>query len=238
MKNINDKILWDYHQTENADHLIPGYVRQEYILGKINDYLKSGKVLEIGFGNGYLLGLMDKENYETYGADISKVNVENIREKLQNTKISLMDTDGVLPYDDEYFNGFIASEVFEHMDDKELEISVKEMTRVIKKGAKAILTFPAEENLEYNECFCPQCGIKFHRWGHKQSWNKRKIKDTFRDFEILEIKEYYNRFVGKSKFENSMGIIMQKIQTILNYFIKFPNKIYHNRIYVIVLEKK
>jgi len=232
-----DEKMWEYYQKEYADKLALSYPRQKMIFEKMSKFIKSGgKVLEIGFGEGSLLCILS-ERFETYGADISEENIRRVKNKTLKIKFKLINIDGKIPYQNEYFDGFIATEVLEHMSDKELLVCADEIYRILKSGGYAIITVPAEEDLKMSECFCPNCGEIFHKYGHKQVWDKNNIKKRFNKFKVISIKEYFNPFVGKTIFENLMGKIMQSIQIFINLFFSFPNKIYRNRSYVIVLKK-
>lgn len=234
---IEDVNLWDYYQKEGIARLNQNNPRQEYIFRLIKKYIKKGdKVLEIGFGNGALLNLMSFV-FKTYAADISQENIERLKSGLSKVNFNQIDVDGKLPYSDNFFSGFVASEVLEHMDDKELELCIKEIERILRPGGIAVITVPAEENFKLSECFCPKCGHVFHKFGHKQVWNKNIIKNKFTSFEIIKIGEYFDRFTGKTKIDKILGKVMWFVQTTLNYIIKFPNKIYRNRSYVIILKK-
>ena len=236
IQNTDDQKLWDHHQTDNAQHLEDGHLRQDMLLRKIRRYLDSGKrMLEIGFGDGYLLGCLSKF-YECSGADVSEKNVNQMRGRIKAVDFRVVSTDGGLPYPDQSFDAFIASEVLEHMSDDELHVCIGEISRVLKKGGYAFITVPAEENLKRNECFCPDCGSIFHKWGHKQYWDKEKIKKNFSTFKIITIQEYFNRFRGKGRFENIFGIVIWIIQTAVNYVWKFPSKLVTNKTFIIILK--
>ncbi len=236
-KSKSDDILWTYHQTDNSVNLKQGYPRQEMILKKVNKLIQRGRILEIGFGDGYLLNKLAR-HYECYGADISKSNVNQMKDRIKNVTFNLIDVDGKLPYEDNFFDGFVASEVLEHMDDEELVICIDEIHRILKPGGIAIITFPAEENLKKNECFCPNCQTKFHKWGHKQRFDKVVVKKIFKRFSLISLGEYYGKFIGNSFFERIFGNIAWAIQTALNFVIKFPNKFVTNRSYVVIIRKK
>lgn len=199
---MSDKNLWDFHQDTNRLHLSEGYFRQDYLLVNIQKYLPSGKTLEMGFGDGYLLNHMTHSGYEVTGQDLSEKNIENTKEQWKNPNIRFLlgDVSGKLLCEDASFDGFIASEVLEHMSDEELAICTNEIFRVLKTGGYAFLTFPYKENLAKSMNFCPNCSTQFHKWGHKQSWNNEKIISQFRDFEIIKI----NRFIslGKAHYDN------------------------------------
>jgi len=229
--------LWDYYQKEHKKRLDQNNPRQKHIFNIIKRSLKKDDcILEIGFGNGALLSLLS-DVFKTYAADISQDNIERLKGKLEKVKFNLIGIDGKLPYSDNFFSGFIASEVLEHMSNEELELCIEEIERILKPGGIAIITVPAEENLKLSECYCPQCGHIFHKFGHKQAWNENTIKNKFSSFKIIRIGEYFDRFVGKTKTDKILGVFMWLIQTGINYFLKFPNKIYRNRSYVIILNK-
>ncbi len=227
-----DKNLWSFHQSENKQSLSAGHLRQDMLYKKIINLIRKGKILEIGFGDGYLLKKLSKK-YKCYGADISPINIKQIQNNVPAVSFSLVETSGKLPYKDNFFDGFVASEVLEHMNDKELEMTAKEIKRVLKPKGKAILTVPAQERLEDNQCFCPYCKAKFHRWGHKQTWNETKIKNVFKDFQIETIKIFFTPYQGNNLKEKFLGKMMWIIRTIIGKFIflKGGN-------YLIILEKK
>lgn len=240
MKNIqktDDQKLWDHHQTDNVQHLEEGHQRQDMLYRKIRSYLKpEKKILEIGFGDGYLLRRLS-EFYDCSGADVSEKNVTQMREHIKAVEFRAAKTDGKLPYPDQSFDAFIASEVLEHMSDDELRVCIAEINRVLKKGGYVFITVPAEENLKRNECFCPDCGSVFHKWGHKQYWDKDTVRKNFSMFRILMIQEYFNKFYGKSRFENIFGNVIWILQTTVNYIWKFPSKLVTNKTFVIILRR-
>ena len=228
-KNNLDQSLWDFHQTKNANDLIQGHSRQNYISNLVFKKIReSSKILEIGFGDAYLLKKLSA-NYQCYGADISPKNIQQMKIKFNNIKFDLIKTDGKLPYKENYFDAFIASEVLEHMDDEELKKCITEIHRILKPNGIAIITIPAKENLNDNTCYCPKCKHTFHKWGHKQSFNEEKINNLFNKFLKKEINIIYTRYKGKTIIEKMLGYIMWTGRTIIgkityisggNYLIK------------------
>lgn len=221
-----DERLWEHHQTDNVQNLEIGHPRQDMLFGHIKRLLNSrSRILEIGFGDGYLLKKLSPE-YECYGADVSEKNVGKMQQDVQGVNFKTIGVDGILPYQDNYFDLFVASEVLEHMPDEELGICVQEIGRVLKKGGYAVVTFPVRENLKESECFCPNCGHVFHRWGHKQYWDAKKIKNVFGDFTLLRIEEFFTPYAGKNFLEKLVGFGMWCIRNTANRFIDVPGKTY------------
>jgi len=225
----NDQKLWTYHQTDNAKKLNAGHPRQDVLLNKINKIVKKGKVLEIGFGDGYLLNKLSS-GYDCCGADISAENIEQMKKRIPSVKFDLIGVDGELPYEDNYFDGFVASEVLEHMTDKELVLCINEIRRVLRKDGYGIITVPAKENLKDNECFCPNCSEVFHKWGHKQCWHEMKIHSLFSGFDKIKIKEYYFSSPGLNIF-GALGYWARKI------IIEFLNFHMDGATFVIIIRK-
>lgn len=224
--NNNDQKLWTFHQTDNVDNLLIGHPRQEMLFKKISRLVeRGGDVLEIGFGDGFLLEKLS-DRYECSGADISDENISQMKKKLPSVNFSLIGVDGRLPYEDGHFDAFVASEVLEHMSNDELVLCVSEIKRVLKSDGYAFITVPAKENLKDNECFCPNCGEKFHKWGHKQVWNDLSIRSVFSDFEIRQLKEFFVPYQGNGFMERSVGYIMYAIRNILNLFMEIGGKSY------------
>lgn len=230
----NDKRLWEYYQQNNTGVFSSTHDRHNRVAKNISRYIKdsSARILEIGFGDGYLLKKLSGK-YDCYGADLSSEVVERMRNEITDVAFAVVEADGALSYQDEYFDGFVASEVLEHMSDEELSLSVIEIKRILKKGGYAFVTFPADENLKENECFCPNCGLSFHRWGHKQSWDRKKILEKFSEFEIVKIQDYFVRFEGGDSFEKIFGYVFYIARNIVNLFKKLPN-----RSYLVILRKK
>lgn len=92
--------------------------RVQYMVDNFKDYL-TGKVLDVGCDEAYLRHLLPECEYT--GIDINgnpdiKVNLENIEK---------------LPFDDNYFDSVICSDVLEHIDN--LHFVFGELIRVAKK---------------------------------------------------------------------------------------------------------
>lgn len=218
VNKIDDVALWSHYQLEDSERFAIGHMRQGALFSAIRRRLQSGKLLEIGFGDCYLLRLL-APHYECHGADISPDIVEHMARELPTVRFAVAGADGRLPYADESFDMFVASEVLEHMNDQQLDRTISEMLRVLKPGGRALVTFPARENLDDNQCYCPNCGTTFHKWGHKQRWDEEKIRKTFCKFTIESIEERY--FVGSTlnlfgKIEAYARIALSKVRQVSN----------------------
>jgi ubiquinone/menaquinone biosynthesis C-methylase UbiE len=233
-----DEKMWTYFQNKVVKEFSYGKTKRMFLIKKIKRLIKpNSRILEIGFGTGDILSELCN-SYECYGADISPQNIKQIEDKLKKVKFSLLDEKGDFPFIDDYLDAFIASEVLEHMTSNQLDKCLSEILRVLKPGGSAVITFPAEEDLKNEECYCPRCELVFHRFGHKQSWSKDRIRNFFSAFDDIEIIEYFHKYPYNNYPEKILSSIMWLAQKSLNYITKIPNKIFGNRVYIVILKKK
>jgi SAM-dependent methyltransferase len=223
---MNDKALWTFHQVNNDENFKVGHPRQDMLFKLVRRTVpKGGVIVESGFGDGYLLGRL-QSLYKCIGVDISSENIEKVRKRFPKVDFYSVDPLAVMPGEGESVDCFIASEVLEHMDDRELNFSIQEILRILKPGGVAIVTFPAHENLADSLCYCPSCGTSFHKWGHKQVWNKEKIEKIFSDFFIERVSEFFTVYRGNSFLEQILGVGAYVARNIVSHFIAIPGAHY------------
>jgi ubiquinone/menaquinone biosynthesis C-methylase UbiE len=77
-----------------------------------------------------------------------------------------------MPFEQASFDAVVASEVLEHLDPAQCELALAELQRVLKADGLFIGTVPFNEQLEGSRTVCPECGHRFHRWGHRQAFDR------------------------------------------------------------------
>lgn len=116
------------------------------------------KVLDIGCGRGEMVFFAAKHGAEAVGIDYSKSSMELARvawnkqsKKVQDkTKFLHMDAKN-LKFNDNFFDLIIMTDVVEHLYPEELDLSFKEIKRVLKSNGKLIIhTAP---NRLFNDIF-------------------------------------------------------------------------------------
>ena len=100
---------------------------------------ESGKILDVGCGNGNLFTLLPKNKYELYGVDFSQNMIIEAKSKCRNATFSVADAE-MLPFDDDSFDIVVCNASFHHYihPDRVLE----EMHRVLKDGGKLLIGDP------------------------------------------------------------------------------------------------
>lgn len=175
------KKLWDYHQIVNREHLLAARSRLHFLAQRIKKSKKSGRLLDVGFGDGHLLRRLHPD-FELFGVDISSKNVRRTLAELRREGIQAELKVGnikMLPFPDATFDVVVATEVLEHLDDRTVRAGIKEISRVLKKGGVFMGTVPAQEDLKTSLVYCPKCGNVFHRWGHLQRFSAKRLERLF-----------------------------------------------------------
>ncbi|WP_199248589.1 bifunctional 2-polyprenyl-6-hydroxyphenol methylase/3-demethylubiquinol 3-O-methyltransferase UbiG [[Phormidium] sp. ETS-05] len=185
-----DKI-WEYFQTESSDIFIKSKARYKFLADQIKQISQTtAKVLNVGVGNGLFENIVINYGMDVYSLDPSERAIESLNENRgMNGKAKagyLQD----IPFENRYFDFVVVSEVLEHLADDALSSSLIEIDRVLVSGGYLLGTVPARENLNDQLVVCPDCGHKFHRWGHVQSFDKNRLTDLLsQKFQIEKISE-------------------------------------------------
>ena len=97
------------------------------------------RALDVGCGDGARYGLrMQESGVEMHGVDISEVAVQEARQRGIDAQVASLANP--LPFDDGSFDVAICLEVLEHLVDP--EYVVREISRVLKPGGRALLSVP------------------------------------------------------------------------------------------------
>lgn len=183
---MNQERIWEYFQNEGAASFEAALPRYRYLLSGLRKRIKfPGAVLNIGVGSGKLEGLLLEAGYKVSALDPDARAIG---------KLSGMGVDahtGVaeqLPFGDGMFDAVIASEVLEHLDKNNCILAISEIRRVLKPGGYFLGTVPYQEQLADNLTVCPHCGERFHRWGHRQTFDAPYLTALFADgFELEKL---------------------------------------------------
>jgi len=211
---MNQAKIWDYYQSEGVDNFNDAIPRLKYLFYRANKIAGNNipTILNVGYGNGWIEKECVKHNWNVFSLDPShKPDIKN------NTINFVSGTLENSPFFDEQFDIVFCSEVLEHLDNDQLVDGVAEIKRILKKGGVLIGTVPFKENLTDNMVVCPGCAVKFHRWGHHQEFDKRKLGERFEinELTIIDLKSKVFRDYTKNTPSN---IIKYIIRLALNFF--------------------
>ena len=161
------------------------------------------KLLDAGCGKGYTGESVSKYCQSYYGFDISSAAIEIAKERLPHGRFqagSLRE----LPYESDYFDCVICSEVIEHIP--EYKTAIRELSRVTKKSGYILITLPNKLN--------PDMMWRHFRKGRYTSQiydNPPHYKELIKEFNgnSLDILEFYSFYYYPVK-GNSMPYFIRK----------------------------
>ncbi len=138
-----------------------------------------------------------------------------------------------IPFEDDYFDKVIMTEVLEHIPDDALHSTIDEVRRVLKPGAEFTGTVPYREDVESNEVFCPHCQSQFHPWGHCRSFDLTSLGSLLKQHGFFVKKLYPRCFPDfgrpglklfiKSVFRYALGRMGEPLVEPSLYFIAKKN---------------
>ncbi len=167
--------LWSHFQTSAPETFEGARPRLSYLLGQI-DRLKRGgapRVLNVGAGEGFLEEKAAQRGWRIHTVDPDQDTVKRLRARDLEACPGLVEQ---LPFRDQRFEFVVASEVLEHLDDRQLTAGLAEIGRVLAPGGWLLGTVPYAEDLSLNHVLCPQCGHVFHRWGHRRAFGRAELQ--------------------------------------------------------------
>lgn len=123
-------------------------------------------VLDVGAGSGALVKFLRTKGMYAVGIDLNEVPGLVDRCSIINMRAP-----------DRFYGSVFMCDVIEHLADGELGAGLNEIARVLKPDGTFIVVTPHNEDLTKNECICPHCSTKFHRWGHQRSFTTEGITE-------------------------------------------------------------
>ena len=123
----------DYNNSHNGKFVEPMYE----VLVKEIEKTQSGRILDIGCGNGNLFALLPEGRYELFGIDFSENMIEEARKKCGDKAVFAVADAEELPFDDNAFDIIVCNASFHHYIHPDTVVS--EMHRVLKTGEHSIL---------------------------------------------------------------------------------------------------
>lgn len=160
-------------------------------------------ILDIGAGSGALIRLLKDKGYKAKGVDLYSTMSD-----IQQGDI----TD--LPFSNESFGTVFCCDMIEHLADGQIDKGLKETARVLKKSGHLIITTPCNEDLKINSVSCPKCGHEFHRYGHLQSFDEKRIAELLNKhgFKINFLRIYALGAMVKIPFGRYVHFLFKRLQ--------------------------
>jgi len=167
---------------------------------------KKVKILDCGFGAGYLLGELSKRGFDCYGIDLSSERVHKAQLDHPNITFKVGSTTST-NFGDSFFDIVITTQTIEHFLDEDLQASFKEFSRIMAKRGLLFITTRFEEDLSREYKVCPDCHAIFRHSQHLQSFDFKRIKDLFNQVGIEAV------ILKRSRCRNNLkGVIPGRVK--------------------------
>mgnify|MGYP001376042684 CR=1 FL=1 len=164
----SQEAIWEWFQNEGVRSFAGARPRLAWLARRLRTQLTGHHpaVLDLGVGAGTFEELGLALGLDVHCVDPSARAIEGLRERLGLGEKARVGRAQALPFADGAFEGAVASEVLEHLDDEALEQALAELARVLRPGGLLVGSVPAREDLAAGAVVCPRCTHRFHRWGH------------------------------------------------------------------------
>lgn len=156
-------------------------------LDKFVNYVKEGKVLDIGCADGLESDYLSKKHLQVTGIDISSIFISKASNKYPLVEFKTMDMEDLI-YPNSTFNGIWASASFIHIPKERAGDVMSNFHRVLKKDG---ILFISTKFGNYNRLW----KNRFMNWGerHFSHYTKKELCEVVEEsgFRVLEINRNY-----------------------------------------------
>lgn len=205
------------------------------------DYFeKDANILDVGSSQALTFGYLAQAFPTAIGVDTDRKAIKTGNRRLNKLKLrnKIIWYDGKkLPFESSSFDGIVASEVFEHVDNQ--DGFVKELSRVLKKNGKLIITAPNKfypiecefhlPFLSYLPKNIADCYVRFSKKGtsydHINHPTYRRFSEIvgryfrYKDITFEIVKNYKKYYLDKER-----GQIAIAVSNIIKFIEKIPLK--------------
>ena len=162
----------------------PRYLMRIYLVLKIINKIKPKNILEIGFGSGDLLKILNKKGYYGRGIDFSEESCQNMKNQIKNKKFNFVienKSDTELFEEKEKFDLVMVFEVLEHIEND--EESLKKWNSLLVNDGFLLISVPSHmKKWGDNDDFA----------GHIRRYEKKELIKKLLDagFDIVKFYSY------------------------------------------------
>ncbi len=173
---MNQDLIWRHFQNESPEVFQQADGRIRFLVHQVASRLNSGSaVLNVGIGDGLFEKLISQAGMNAHSIDPDEESVARLAATGMDGRARVGSLESIL-FPDNSFAAVIVSEVLEHLSDETLARALAEVDRVLAANGIVVGTVPADENLHEQITVCPCCGEIFHRWGHQQSFDAKRLQ--------------------------------------------------------------
>jgi len=187
---MNQNLIWRHFQNESPEVFQQADGRIRFLVRQVASRLNSGAtVLNVGIGNGLFEKLISEAGMKIHSLDPDEESIARLGKRTGMNGQARVGSLESIPFPENSFDAVIVSEVLEHLADETLARALREMDRVLTANGIVVGTVPASEKLSEQMTVCPCCGEVFHRWGHLQSFDAKRLQGLLSQRFIVQLVE-------------------------------------------------
>lgn len=191
----------EYFEKEDMDR--NDYQLQPWQKRYLDNFLRYGNppagglIIDDATGSGYMTVELAKLGYLVIATDLTFKELVKLKRTInifglsQNVLLVCANSE-VLPIKSAVADGLVANAILEHLPNE--KAAVKEITRIVKKGAPVMMAMPLVYHLLLPLLWLPNF-IHDRRIGHLRRYDRQSIINKFRGFR--EIRMYYSGHMVK-----------------------------------------
>lgn len=184
INNLNTANFWD-KKFEKPDFIRnqDGMTKDRIKIASKFIKVRSGKVLDVAAGQGFLEEILSKnKNFKLYAIDISRKSIDGLINRF--TGNFTIQSVYKLNFPNDFFDAIFCLEIFEHIPTSKILSVLNALNKILKKKGELVVSVPINEGLEE---------MYDNPNGHVRVYSKEVIKAELilSGFNILEIKEFY-----------------------------------------------
>lgn len=190
MAEWNQILCNEWYSQEEPDELVVNF------LTALKEKDEKSRVLDLGCGAGRNLVYIASQGFEAYGIDTSETGLNFTKDRLRKRKLDAYVAKGdmrLLPYRNGCFDVIVCLFAIYHQRRKEIEVTISEIQRVLKKKGVLLINFQSKKSNMYGkgvkveeDTFIQQEGPEkgvLHHFSDKQ-----EMMNLLKDFKTVNIK--------------------------------------------------
>lgn len=233
MENVKNSYT-EFHKKKASNHLYPTEWIIRTMLGSYPELkldrskYQGGRILDLGFGDGRNMSLLNNCGLRIYGVEITEETVQLGRRNLEILQVEAelkVGSNKNIPFEDDSFDYILASSSCYYIDENSsFEDNVREMRRVLKKGGSIIANFPAFVKEDVKVSFILENAIRLDE-GYVIIQNDiYGIRNGYK-FKTFDSKESIVRYFDNDFCNVSIGVCMDNYYGVqINQFIMTAQK--------------
>ena len=210
------KKLWQYY-SRNPKYYFSYKYRNE-IIATFKRFMKDSKtILDYGAGKGALTEklLSIGKNVACVEFDSKKIVELNRKFGKYRNFLGAYTIDKLIKQQMK-FDAIFLIEVIEHLSNKYLNDTFRDIKKIINPNNKIIITTPNDEDLNEQMVYCPVTDFVFHKYQHVRSWNRDSLEKylnrTGINIVYLSTKDFHLKRLRK---------ILTKVKNFIKLYILF-----------------